>query len=277
MQTLEEPKVPNGWFNVPGGLLIEEEVKNDDGSDDTVINQYSRVELRELTGHEEDILANTKIGWLERLHRVLGRCIVAVENPKTGKRIEKIEGDRYTNQLLSSAPSNMLLSDNTVLLLRLREVSIGDEYIFKIRCPKCTITQTRRVKLSDFKVKETTGDPLSRTRTFEARNNVEVVWEMATGNTQLVYSTQKKKHDNDRATQALMMRVKSIGGKPATKETLKDLSMLERQRLRRQIDGSEGGIDTSFDTSCTNCGIDFETDMQVGGEDFFTPLEEETS
>ena len=48
--------------------------------------------------------------------------------------------------------------------------------------------------------------------------------------------------------------------------------MKERMEIRDQFD-DEGGVDTSINVTCTACGIDFITDMEVTGKGFFTLTE----
>jgi len=263
---IEKSKVPFGVFEIPGGFL--KAIQGEDEDAEPVIKRFCVVTLKEMTGHEEDILSNDKLTVTERLHKVLGRCITEIATEDGSECIT----DKDT---LLTLPNKLLMSDIVVLLIRLRQVTVEDLYRFQIRCPGCTVAQMKGINLSTLEVHPVKGDVLSRVRTFMLRDEREAVWEMMTGRHEKEQASKKIKKDaRSRATQALMVRVKTIDNEPVTPVMLKDLSQKEREALRREFD-QEGGIETSFDVTCNACGIEFVSELEIGGGNFFSHSEPE--
>jgi hypothetical protein len=217
-----------------------------------------------MTGHEEDILSNDSIEINERLYKILGRCIEQLESTETGHVITD-------KKRLTESVNGMLMSDIVVLLLRLRQVSLGDTVSFKIRCPECKTAQSKTFDLRRFEYVPMNGDRMNRLREYKTSRGTLVQWQMMDGAKQRsIDVAQEKKSKRDKATRALMYRLLTVNGAPVTINVLKDLPMKERAEIRDQFD-DEGGIDTTINVTCTACGIDFVTDMEVTGKSFFTP------
>lgn len=263
----ENPKTTEGSYRIPGGALIV-----DPAGDEL----YNVAHLREMLGDEEDLLANDTITFTERMHRIIGRCITKLSStyPQTaGKEV-------VDPAILTKTTDKMLMSDTNTLLVRLRQVSLGDTYRFRIRCPirDCRKEQTKVFDLSKFEIEPMKGDPFLRVRQFTTRAGDLVVWHMLTGaderrlDSDEEYTGKHNKSDKEKATLALMARVKTINGEPVSKERLKKIPMLDRIKLRKEFD-DEGGMDMKIKVRCRACGAEFERDIPIGGEDFFTPSE----
>lgn len=274
------PSSPFGVFEVPGGYIGE--VTTGEGDEEVTEKKLFNIfHLKEMTGHEEDILANEQISITERFHKIIGRCIEKVET----------EDGRHSiidSQLLQNLPNDLLLSDNIVLILRIRQITVGKTYTFTIRCPECRVAQTKGFDLSNIEVYSVEGNPLERIRRLKLRNGHEVVWEMMSGrdekeeaNESKVKVTRKsrrggnqKNKDRSRATKALMIRLRTVNGKPVNMKEIKDMSFNDREDIRSEFD-KEGGIETDFDITCSNCGIEFISELQIGGASFFSRSEDE--
>ena len=249
-------------YLIPGGYLSVE--KDDDDEEIKVL--YDKVTLKEMTGHEEDILANDHVDISERLYKILGRCIVQLESTETGHVITD-------KKRLGESINSMLMSDNVTLLLRLRQVSIGDKVTFRIRCPECKVSQSKAFNLAKIDYVPMKGDRKLRLREYVTKNGNKIQWQMVDGVKQrTIDETEEQRHKRDRATRALMRRLVTVNGEPVTLTNLKDLPMKERMEIREQFD-DEGGVDTTIGVTCTSCGISFVTDMEVTGKGFFTHSE----
>lgn len=246
-------------YLIPGGYLG---IEKDEEEEITVL--YDKVTLREMTGHEEDILSNDSVDINDRLYKILGRCIEQLESTETGRVITD-------KKRLAESVNGMLMSDIITLLLRLRQVSLGDKISFKIRCPECKTAQSKVFDLKKLEYVPMKGDRKNRLREYKTSRGHLVHWQMMDGARQrAVDALQEKKSKQNKATKALMRRLLTVDGVPVTLEGLKDLPMKERLEIRDQFD-EEGGIDTTVNVTCTACGIDFVTDMEVTGKGFFTP------
>lgn len=256
-----DPKAPYIECMVPRGVII----KKDDG--EHVLNV---VKMRELRGHEEDVLTNDKVDITIRLHQILSNCLVSVSD--RGENV--IDAPNELKKLLSSHPRGLLMSDTLVLLFRLREVTVGDEYRQKVVCPKCTTNDgdpyswTHIGSMADLEIIPATGDLSQYRRSYTTTRGNVIEWDMLTAAREAELS--KNKLSKDKATRSLLMRVVTINGAVATMDALKDLSFVERQEIREQFD-SEGGMKTDLQMACRNCGHEFTVGLDIDARDFFNP------
>ena len=100
----------------------------------------TELELREMTGAEEELLTNQRlIRSGEAINQVLRNCFVRLG--------EKTDPDL-------SEVMNLLSGDRLFALVRLRQVSLGDEVELELSCPNsaCRMTNFVTVNLEDLKV-----------------------------------------------------------------------------------------------------------------------------
>lgn len=258
--TIEDPKAPTLTFKLPRGVVLK---KEDESL--TILNEAT---VREMSGFEEDIIANTSMSYTERMHSLVSNCLVSLTDGNgatinSRKKIEKI-------------PDQLLMSDLLVSVLRIREATVGSEIRQKVRCPECTtddgrpFTWTAILNLSDFQGLPVEGDPLIEEREFTTSRGTKVVWKLMTG--EMEKRVSKVQNKSKASTMALLSRLVSVNDQPADSKVLQRMPSPERQEIRRQFD-QEGGIETDFDAVCGNCGHGFKVGLEVGGSDFFFPSE----
>ena len=100
----------------------------------------TELELREMTGAEEELLTNQRlIRSGEAINQVLRNCFVRLG--------EKTDPDL-------SEVMNLLSGDRLFALVRLRQISLGDEVELELSCPNsaCRMTNFVTVNLEDLKV-----------------------------------------------------------------------------------------------------------------------------
>ena len=262
---VEDAKVPVIDFEIPGGYITK--VRKDDKEE--TVSLY-KVRAREMQGWEEDILSEEDSSIIDRFHRIVGSCLL---------RLSDDNGNEITDRkVLVGAPDRLLMSDLLVCILKIRQCTVGDDLRWQVNCPNCTTVDatsgkenptkfTALYSLADLKIDSLEGDRLKRVREFTTPRGNVVTWEMMNGlmERSLEKIRAKKK---DRATAGLMVRVKTINGVPCTFETLKDLGMQERQRIRKDFE-NEGGVDTDIDVVCHKCGHKFKTSLEITGGNFF--------
>lgn len=97
-------------FELPGGLVLE------DG------RRLSQVELRPLTGHEEEWLAaHTGTPGAKTVTRLLSTCLIELDGkPVNYKQVQRL-----------------LVGDRDYLMLQLRRITLGDRFRAVIVCPVC--------------------------------------------------------------------------------------------------------------------------------------------
>lgn len=274
-----DPKTSQITFYVPGGYIYEE----DDGAGGKRTHVLNKVTMREMTGHEEDILADDRMSVTQRMHAMISNCITMLSND-SGVSLSQ-------DKLPKPCTNHLLMSDILVSLFRIREVTVGDEMRIKAECSKCKdddgnpFAQTHIFSIKNIDVVPVTGDPKMRVREFMTKSGKKITWEMMNGDMELqneaMRSTEKKTKDKDgkkidrasnKATYALISRVRTIDDLPATVDSLKGLPFRDRQEIRNRFD-EEGGIDTDILVICRNCKASYEVSIGLAALDFFTRSE----
>jgi hypothetical protein len=273
MKTIDDAKIPHGELELPRGYLHEYE--------EGKFKRYYIAKFREVSGIEEDILAEQELSWLERYNRIIGSCLVSLKD-EDGVELQDVDFKTISN--------HFLIGDNLVSVLALRRITNGDKYDFEDQCSVCELKQKKVVDLSDFEMVPVEGDPLENVRSIILRDGRELVWEMLNGRKQMEWIDQnkpkpvtqkgrKKKlkikrslEGKRKATKAIMSRVISIGGEEPTLDMLRILGSPERQKIRNQFD-DEGGIDVEFEVHCTSatCSHSWIKEVDITSPNFFFP------
>ena len=251
-KAFEDAKSPLSYIKLPFGWLDEEK--------DELFNE---VTLNEITGVEEDILTSRQTPLTQRVNLLLTNCIKSLHGDKS--RI--ISDKREIASVVRALPS----ADRTFLVFSLRRFSLGDGFTFSVDCENCTRNLKKAVDLSQLEV-AAAPDPRKKTFTLTLPSGKTATWKVATGTEEeklakLVLSRQ----DKDFMTQTILMRLLDLGGKPPQYLEVRSLNIRDRNALRQDFEDKEGGIETSVQVSCENCGNLFDTSIGIGQEGFFFP------
>lgn len=201
--------------------------------------------LVEMTGAEEDLLTNRRLmknG--EAINQVLLNCTKRLgENaePKMKDVLDLLSGDRL------------------FALVRLRQVSLGDEVELELACPNtgCGERTALTVNLGDLEV-----TPYGEEREFEFTlpgSGRKVKFGYLDGHKEKRLAALKEPN----LTAAMMIRILEIDGQPPSKKALNEMSMGDRSALRKEMLRVDGGIDTQVDVSCDACGTRIRTRLEA--------------
>lgn len=243
MNELEKPKSTQGLFVLPCGYI------DDDGA------LHNEVELKELTGNEEDMLASRTIPAHKKMGFLIGRCVRRLGTITDQGRLAAIAGD-------------LTIGDRTFLIFALRRITLGDMYPFKVGCPVCSKISTYQIDMADL---ETKFMPTPEKRIYDDKlpSGKTVRFRILVGRDEEQLG--KAKNVDDKASLALLLRLELIDGKPPTMADVKNLSMRDRDALRVLVDDVDGGVETGLELSCPSCGAEFEDDVDAGQAGFFFP------
>lgn len=201
------------------------------------------VELTEMTGREEEILTNRKlIKSGQAINQVLLNCT---------KRI----GDN--NSLKIEDILNMLSGDRLFVLVRLRQISLGDEVDLDLICPACKESSQVTVNLEELPV-----TTYSAEREFEYRlpgSKKKVKFGYLNGHKEKQLAALKEPN----LTAAMIARIITVDGKSPDKKTITELSMRDRSSLRKEMLSKDAGIDTEVETYCVGCGHKVKTRLEA--------------
>jgi len=201
--------------------------------------------LVEMTGAEEDLLTNRRLmknG--EAINQVLLNCTKRLgENaePKMKDILDLLSGDRL------------------FALVRLRQVSLGDEVELELACPNtgCGERTPLTVNLGDIEV-----TPYGEEREFGFTlpgSGRKVKFGYLDGHKEKRLAALKEPN----LTAAMMIRIVEIDGQPPSKKALNEMSMGDRSALRKEMLRVDGGIDTQVDIPCEACGTRIRTRLEA--------------
>jgi len=224
-------------------------------------NLHKEIEIKELSGVEEDILTSRGgLPWYARMHKLMENCIVSI-------------GDySQTSLKWKDIIKSLIVSDHYYSMLHIRIASLGSMYTAKTKChnPSCGHPMNKTVDLKDFLI---TGlaDPLKRTYDGETPSGIKFVCKPQDGYQDAKMNKNKSK---DILTLLILGRLVQLGDDSIiTVPKVKSLSMKDRQYLRSFFNRIEGDIDNKMECVCDECGEEFEEAVDVSTPSFFFPME----
>lgn len=252
-QQMDEAKAPLGVFDLPCGYLSDGKLITD-------------VEVREITGDEEDMLGSKKISDQKKIGELISRCV---------SRVGSFQGQQARDVL-----PYLTVGDRTFLMFAIRRVSLGDDYPFVDKCPNCELEQLFVLDLSTLDIRAMT-DPMKRTYDIKLPSSgKQVTWHVMIGKDE-EFINKYDKSGLDSVSLAVLARLDSIdgtpvnlspiAGKPAALLMVKSLNITDRNALRDDFDEREGGVETTMDMSCPSCGHEFSRELEIGTTGFFFP------
>ena len=238
------PKSTQGVYDLPCGYLDESG------------NLHTEVALHEITGTEEDLLANPKMQPVKKINELLTRCIDRIGPFTERGRVSQIVLD-------------LTVGDRAFLMFAIRRISLGDDYPFKDKCPSCEEEKLYTVDLSELEAKQM-PDPKKRAFDQTLPSGKQAKFHPMTGRDEERLA-KFDKNKADTLSLSILMRLDLLDGKAPTLPDVKNLGLRDRNFLRDQFEDSEGGLDTEVDLECPDCGEAFKRDVDVGQQGFFFP------
>jgi hypothetical protein len=203
------------------------------------------IELKEMTGAEEELLTNQRlIRSGDAINQVLCNCLVRI-GEKT---------DPTVNDVL-----DLLSGDRLFALVRLRQISLGDEVELELTCPNsaCRMTNYMTVNLEELEVTSYTDQ-----REFDFKlpgSKKSVRFGYLDGHKEKRLASLREPN----ITSAMLIRIIDIDGKPPSKKMLAEMSMRDRGALREEMARVDAGIDTAVEVECDGCGTPIRTRLEA--------------
>lgn len=246
--SLVQPQAPNRRVTLPGGVL------------DRSGRRYRAVELRELTGADEEVLCGQFDNGAQQVTALLTRAIARI--------------DGWDKAIDSDLVSGMLIGDRDYLLLRLRQMEIGDRVheVLRCRARECG----KKVDV-DFLISEL---PVRQIETLAASYSVPLMDEkglqhiarlrLPTGADLEAVAPLIDGNPGAANTRLYARIVESIESfTTATEDQLRDLPLRLRGQIGAFIERTAPGPDLSIDIACPHCGADLSYSFDLHG--FFLP------
>lgn len=240
-------RLPNG-FELDGGVWV---------------NTY---ELREMSGFEEDLIADARVARDgSTVEKLLAACIT-----KLGEVTEKTEIAELVPKLCDA--------DATFLLLKLRVLSLGGDFASRYKCPAdgCGHEATHRVDLTKQGIGyRDTAPPKAGFEEILTKGDgeeVPVLLRSITVGDTAKLKRGKAEHGDKIISFRLWLQTVSVRGKavPSAKD-LQYWGTGERNQLRARLVSEEKGVDLAVTNTCPKCEGEFSTTLEMGSLDFFFP------
>lgn len=263
------------------------------GIRDNAGNWTKEVEISEMAGEEEDILADqtreqggtgaVRVSGSQRITSILSRCTDRIGEERRPK-------DRYSSpDYFRKAWELAYSSDRLFSMIRLRQLSLGPLYVFSRNCPACKKeVKGITIDLSTLAVQNT---DLSVARMEEhgfelPRSKDRVFWRFVRGADEPLIEQTMKSHQADWTSALVYRRITAVSTydkesglylspapPPGGLVYPKRMLSADRRSLLHEFDRLEGGIDSDVQIICDECGHGFSTRVQVTHGDFFFPSE----
>ena len=203
------------------------------------------IELREMTGAEEELLTNQRlIRTGDAVNQVLRNCMVRLgenEEPSIEDVLDLLSGDRL------------------FVLVKLRQVSLGDEVALELSCTSPACGAVSPVVI-DVETLETT--PYGKEREFSF---------VLPGSGRTVRFGYLDGHKEKRLaalkepsiSSAMLIRIIDVDGAAPSKKLMNKMSLRDRSALRQEMVRVDAGIDTTVEVDCESCGTRIRTRLEA--------------
>ena len=202
-------------------------------------------DLREMTGAEEEILTNPRlIRSGDAINQVLANCVARLGENKAPSVKDVLD---------------LLSGDRLFLLVRLRQVSLGDEVSLEMTCTNSSCRQMNPVlvNLEELEVTKYTAEREFKLTLPVAKRVVTFVH--LDGHMEKRLAALKEPS----ISSAMMMRIREIDEKAPNKKVLSELTLKDRNALREAMREADAGIDTTIETECEACGTKLRTRLEA--------------
>lgn len=260
IRTIQDAKASQDTFRLPCGWL------------DPLGVLHRDVQVREITGVEEDLLAARGGDGNGKFDALLANCTVRVGDVSDPAKIKEVV-------------HNLPVGDRLFLLLAIRAVSLGAEYYFEATCPsaKCGKPSTLAVDLYSLEQFEAEA-PTEAEHLLKLPSGKEVVWRFLTGRGEDTVGEIVKKFEEEQTAKgakasvssvnlsaAIYARIVKIDGKVPSMADVQALGVRDRNALRDTFQSQEGFVDTEIKATCKHCQHEYTVDVDLGQAGFFFP------
>lgn len=214
---------------------------------------HTEFEYREMNGTDEEAIAKPKVkssgSMITRV--LLERCIL---------RIGTIEKSSVKPSEWTDIIQSLAIGDQDFAMLKIRELSLGEEFEVTHKCPTCktkinSVFTLDELPLVPYNGLEEVEFELPRGyKDKDGKIHKTGVMRHATGLDREVLDKMVSQNPSMANTLLLARCIKSLGTAPITDDLLRNLSMKDRNYLFALIRDISFGYDVSdFEIECPNC------------------------
>jgi hypothetical protein len=221
---------------------------------------HKEIEINEITGRDEEAIANPN------LQGNGGKIITAL----LSGTVTKIGSVKPTEDIIR----RLLIGDRDFLMIKLRQVSLGSNYIKGTKCPACGSKYEVKINLNDIEMKECGNErkfPFTLSKGYTDDKGVthkEGFMRLPTGVEQEYLSSDKARNGGTATTSLLTACCVSLGTvKGVTSNIIRSLSLRDRQIMGKVLNDNMPGPILESDNTCPSCHHEWKEALLVS--DFF--------
>lgn len=208
---------------------------------------HRRVEIREMTGYEEDLIGDDRLPYGVRVNRILAGCV-----EKLGPITDKKQLEKVMEELTSV--------DRMKILIAIRVASLGAMFEFEGECPSCKVKERKAVDLLTLQFVGM-KDPKVREYEVVLPSGRKAKCKILTGGDEVKVMDMPP---TDILSAAILIRLVSLDDAAPTLEGVKKMGLKDRQFLRKKFDEMEGGFERNIQVECGKCRTEYERRLDVG-------------
>lgn len=237
---------------------------------------HNTVILRQMTGYEEEMMAQDEVNVITRVSNVLAACCESLGSITDKAKIKAA----ITGEGLSGEEKALTSTDRAAMLLFLRIATVGKIYRSETVCPHCEHSNVSNIDLTSLKI---TGldDPKKRMVRFRLPSGKVVILKVQTALEEVAVV----KLTGDallHKSLSMLSRIVTINDVPTPKDMkvgldlVRGMTTADRRVMRQVVDKMEGGIDLDIEVECAkqSCRKLYKFVLDVG-QVFFSSRGEE--
>ena len=220
---------------------------------------------REMNGKDEEAInkGDVKSNGGKLANILLERCVTEI-----GTITKKEVGAQKWAEIIR----NMLGGDIDYMLVKVREISKGEELTFQHICPHCKAKLDTTINIDELNVTPFNGVweiPFELPRGYKDKNGLH-----RTGHIRRLNGLDReiivplfKKNVATGSTMLITRLIKFDDGAVVTNEGVANMTVRDRDYLESLISENNFGVDMNVEVTCTNCGADLSDTL--GQSNFF--------
>lgn len=228
--------------------------------------RHSTFTYREMTGKDEEAInkADVASNGGKLVNVLVERCVSEI-----GTLTKKELGASKWSELIR----NLYGGDLDYMVLKIREISKGNEITFNHKCPECKTKLTTTVTTDEFKIKEFSGlevIPFTLPKGYRDKKGVihkEGTLRLMNGFDREIVLPLFKKNSATATTMMITRLITFNDGAIVTNDLVAGMTTRDREYLENLIKENTFGVDMSIEVVCYNCGTDLSG--EVGQSNFF--------
>jgi hypothetical protein len=220
---------------------------------------HKEVTMREMTGNDEEAVAKPEIrgNYGKVITTLLANCITRIGGlQKTQMHISKWE----------NCIKSLYLGDRDYCLLKLRELTYGNEMKIATKCPSCRMSLNLEFFLEELEIRQFNGEdpariPFELPKGYNLNGTIYTkgFFKLPTGADQEYLDTMARKNPGLANTTLISKCFYELEDLKLGLNTFRDLSQRDRDYMLETLYENNFGPKFLMTVNCDGCGEEFET------------------